>query len=61
MSPTMIKLIMTLSRNYLAHDEDPQAYLLELINCISSLKDKDDIRKLARVVALGSDEDLTNV
>jgi len=61
MSPAMIKLMMNLSKNYLANDEEPQAYQLELINCISSLRDKDDIRKLARVIALGSDEDLTNV
>ena len=61
MSPAMIKLMMNLSKNYLANDEEPQTYLLELINCISSLRDKDDVRKLARVIALGSDEDLTNV
>lgn len=61
MSPAMIKLLMTLSRGYLADDANPQAYLLEIINCISSLRDKDDVRMLARVIALGSEEDMTNV
>lgn len=61
MSPAMIKLMMTLSRGFLANSDDPQAYQLEIINCISAMRDKDDIRMLARVIALGTEEDMTNV
>ena len=61
MTTGMIRLILTLSRGYLGNDENPEIYQLEMINCISALRGKDDMRSLARMMALGGEEDMTNV